>query len=593
MLQTSSYQAGESSSFDAVKENDFKGYGYDYQGITKSHPEEQYGCGQLLDQSKEGSIFACSESIGKIDEPIVKIEEDENAFTLLDFCNDEGEANITPSVHPFNEIFKFLDNGSKPADDWTCENNENFSGSCHSPVFLKKEHDINEDYEPKRSALEEIVGSGGSSSLQNRRTLSQALTDSTTHGTASSSTLHHTSNLTATTRYKQEIGGRSKNQRKNNGRNKRQDYEVDDDDADYEEEDDADEYGEEEDDDDDEYNEEEEHRQSSRRSYSNSKMKNKQISTFSYARPSRLGYTKPSPALKAQVGYIKPCRVEKPSLLSDVSTKAPKPYLEQTMVENCPSPTSPLEFVPLDIKQKGKSRKDGKIGIVVGKRTYRLSGDQLLLLTKLMQIDFEPVNVMLPKSKRFIKEPLNVAPEYLVRTRQSDMMVEQYGIPFESIKSRELFFCLPPKETYTINGESYLGAEPTETLYDPVFIRRLPSDEDNHGWCEVCGKWLQLRNHTYAHHFKSVHGISQRTKSTVTLPKVIRGQAGNDKKMQGYCEPCQCWIDLHHRRNGQRWQTWYIHQFQVHHKDQKPNETQRPIPGVNSPVSRLFSGYLG
>lgn len=181
----------------------------------------------------------------------------------------------------------------------------------------------------------------------------------------------------------------------------------------------------------------------------------------------------------------------------------------------------------------------------------------------------------------------------LFRPELTDKVLE-YGIPFKSIQSREIS-CkvkLPDRDSYSVDGVSYLGAEPVDNLYDPVFIRRLPSDEDNCGWCEICGLWLQLRNHTYAHHFKSLHGVSQRSKSTVKLPRIIRGEAGDDRKMQGFCELCNSWIDLHHRRDGKRWQTWYIHQFQFHHKDEEPNDNPRPKIEIDEKITGLLCGFL-
>lgn len=237
---------------------------------------------------------------------------------------------------------------------------------------------------------------------------------------------------------------------------------------------------------------------------------------------------------------------------------------------------------------------DGKLPILVGKRTFRLTEMQLATLRFMLQVRMPPERVLPPKSQRLNKEPFYF-PENLVQTEKGMEILRKYTLPFESIQDRRSNFKIPPPESYIVDGESYLGAEPTGTLYDPVFIRRLPTDYDNHGWCEVCGVWLQLRNHSYAHHFKSKHGVSQRTKSLVPLPKVIRGgEDGNMHHVQGYCEHCECWFDLHHRRRGDaiRWQSWYIHQFQAHHKDNKPNEAPRPFIGRDSPFLHLFEGYL-
>jgi hypothetical protein len=219
--------------------------------------------------------------------------------------------------------------------------------------------------------------------------------------------------------------------------------------------------------------------------------------------------------------------------------------------------------------------------IHIGSEDFSVTENQLRLLRLLVKSHLREENT----------SPIKLID--MMRPELTDKVLE-YGLPFKSIQSREDQACikLPNRESYTADGVSYLGAEPVDNLYDPVFIRRLPSDEDNCGWCDVCGVWLQLRNHTYAHHFKSLHGISQRSKSTVRLPRIIRGEAGDDKKMQGFCEPCGVWIDLHHRRDGKRWQTWYIHQFQAHHKDEEPNENPRPKIEIDERITELLRGFL-
>lgn len=240
---------------------------------------------------------------------------------------------------------------------------------------------------------------------------------------------------------------------------------------------------------------------------------------------------------------------------------------------------------------------DGKTPITVGKRTYRVSVDQLALLRMMLQVQMPPERVLPPKSQRLQKEPYALpSDEDLVPTASGQRILHKYSLPFGSIAERKDHYKLPPRDSYTVNGKSCLGAEPTGTLYDPVFIRRLPTDNDNHGWCDMCGIWLQLRNHSYAHHFKSKHGVSQRTKTIVPLPKVIRGgEDGDVHCVQGYCELCECWFDLHHRKGGDavRWQSWYIHQFQAHHKENQAHLSQRPGMSMGSPLLRMFDGYLG
>ncbi|KAG5361829.1 hypothetical protein CJU90_3284 [Yarrowia sp. C11] len=99
-------------------------------------------------------------------------------------------------------------------------------------------------------------------------------------------------------------------------------------------------------------------------------------------------------------------------------------------------------------------------------------------------------------------------------------------------------------------------------VYSSIWYRNLIDGNERDGgerYCAPCNEWHNTRNHAWANHQTSVHGISAVTKSLYPFPSgVVLDKKSN--KLKGYCPKCDQYIHLYIKKVGTVWTTWFRHQ---------------------------------
>ncbi|KAG5356469.1 hypothetical protein CJU90_1806 [Yarrowia sp. C11] len=101
-----------------------------------------------------------------------------------------------------------------------------------------------------------------------------------------------------------------------------------------------------------------------------------------------------------------------------------------------------------------------------------------------------------------------------------------------------------------------------DDVYSSIWYRNLIGGNERDGgerYCAPCNQWHNTRNHAWANHKTSVHGISAVTKSLYPFPSgVILDKKSS--KLKGKCSKCQKFVPLYIKKVGTVWTTWFRHQ---------------------------------
>ncbi|KAG5358590.1 hypothetical protein CJU89_5212 [Yarrowia sp. B02] len=101
-----------------------------------------------------------------------------------------------------------------------------------------------------------------------------------------------------------------------------------------------------------------------------------------------------------------------------------------------------------------------------------------------------------------------------------------------------------------------------DDIYSSVWYRNLIGGNERDGgerYCAPCNEWYNTRNHAWANHQTSVHGISAVTKTIYPFPSgVILDK--KTQKLKGWCPKCQDFVHLYIKKVGTVWTTWFRHQ---------------------------------
>lgn len=100
-----------------------------------------------------------------------------------------------------------------------------------------------------------------------------------------------------------------------------------------------------------------------------------------------------------------------------------------------------------------------------------------------------------------------------------------------------------------------------DDIYSSVWYRNLIDGNERDGgerYCSPCNQWYNTRNHAWANHMTSVHGISAVTKTIYPFPSGVI--LGKSNKLKGWCPKCQEFVHLYIKKVGTVWTTWFRHQ---------------------------------
>lgn len=101
-----------------------------------------------------------------------------------------------------------------------------------------------------------------------------------------------------------------------------------------------------------------------------------------------------------------------------------------------------------------------------------------------------------------------------------------------------------------------------DDIYSSIWYRNLIDGNERDGgerYCAPCDQWYNTRNHAWANHMTSVHGISAVTKTVYPFPSGVVVDK-RTHKLKGWCPKCEEYVHLYIKKVGTVWTTWFRHQ---------------------------------
>lgn len=139
-----------------------------------------------------------------------------------------------------------------------------------------------------------------------------------------------------------------------------------------------------------------------------------------------------------------------------------------------------------------------------------------------------------------------------------------------------------------------------DDVYSSMWYRIDTKGAEREGgerYCALCKSWHKTRNHSWANHQSSVHGISAVTKSIYPFPtgvvldpkSMVPEQSSRKKslepqgpKLKGYCRKCNGFVHLYNKQNGGKYTTWFRHQ-DAHFRQEMQEKRGGKIHTPNNP----------
>lgn len=119
--------------------------------------------------------------------------------------------------------------------------------------------------------------------------------------------------------------------------------------------------------------------------------------------------------------------------------------------------------------------------------------------------------------------------------------------------------------------------------------------EGGERYCALCKSWHKTRNHSWANHQSSVHGISAVTKSIYPFPTGVildgksvepdrskKPRSEQELKLKGWCRKCNSFVHLFNKQSGGKYTTWFRHQ-DAHFRQEMQEKRGGKIHTPNNP----------
>lgn len=121
---------------------------------------------------------------------------------------------------------------------------------------------------------------------------------------------------------------------------------------------------------------------------------------------------------------------------------------------------------------------------------------------------------------------------------------------FESPDKRQ--FYQPKAEEIILQSPRFKG-----DLYKPRWVRGKGNERE--GWCELCKRWLNMKNSSFWLDKVFSHGICARTGYLFDEPLETRAIKDKLNQSEGFCGTCKQWI----KTVGQTGRAWFRHASKV------------------------------
>ena len=95
--------------------------------------------------------------------------------------------------------------------------------------------------------------------------------------------------------------------------------------------------------------------------------------------------------------------------------------------------------------------------------------------------------------------------------------------------------------------------------YNPKWVRYTAHNKE--GYCDTCGRWLQLKNSAYWYHKQFYHGISSVSGKPFLEP--LEQRISNEGVIEGLCHQCGYFVPICNGKRQKNSLLWYKHAHKV------------------------------